>query len=159
MFKWTKGNLEMYKPMFFYALLALLIGCFSGCLSQPFTDMANNNFTSIQEELAPTEIQGLWTGSIAHALVTYKINADGSGIQCMSPTITSSPLAKIKYMDGKIFSQGGTKLMIKSEKNAILTLVSPYFDGSTFRFYKDDGLEKAAIECKKALSELNTAIQ
>ena len=159
MFKLTKGNLGMYKPMFFYALLVLIISCFSGCFSQPFTDIANNNFASIQEKSASTEIQGLWTGSMAHYLVTYKINADGSGIQCMSPTTASSPLSKIKYLDGKIFSQGGTKLIVKSENSTILTLISPYFDVSTYQFYRDGGLEKAAIECKKALTELNTAIQ
>ncbi|WP_341581582.1 hypothetical protein [Marinobacter metalliresistant] len=84
---------------------------------------------------------------------------DSSGTQCMSPNTTSSPLSKIKYRDGEILNQGGTKLIVQTGGSNIMTLESPYFGGGSYQFFRDDDLEKAAIECQEAMANLDATIQ
>lgn len=133
----------MKKKLLIIGLLASL----TSCASDPFTDMRNNNFIGTLPLDAPSILHGFWTGNVGQFTITYKINPDGTGFHCMSPSGPNSPISKVKYIGGAILSQAGTRMVIDSVNEAEAQFRNPYRGIGGSAFYKDDSLQNAALEC------------
>lgn len=128
-------------------LIASLLTSLSGCASDPFVAMSNNNFVGTPPLNAPSVLHGFWTGSVNFFTVTYKINPDGTGFHCMSPSGANESVSKVKYIGDARLSQSGTRMVIESVNGAEAKLKYPYRGGGVYVFYKDDSLSNAALEC------------
>lgn len=141
----NRGNFMKFKHSAF-ALLLLLIGCQS-----PVNDMLNNNFVSIKSEKTPDVFVGIWTGNMGPYLTTFNLKDDGSGVFCYSYG-TSDVMQKVKYLNGNIFIQDGTKLEIESKNTNSFVAKANYFGGNETTYYQDNNLREASQFCVDKLS-------
>ena len=83
-------------------------------------------------------------------LVSFQWKANGAGLFCASWG-TSDAVQKVKYANGEIQIQDGTKLEIKGYTNSTMIVHAPYFTGQDTQLYKDNQLENASIYCAEKL--------
>ncbi len=128
----------------------LLFASLTGCQS-PARDMMNNNFVAISPKAVPANLVGTWTGSMGPYLVSMKWQADGYGLFCYSYG-TADVLQRVKFVDGEIFIQDGTKLQLKGLSTASMIVHTSYFSGKDSTLLGDRELRNASVYCAKALS-------
>lgn len=121
----------------------LLVACAS-----PSGDMLNNQFTSIVAQ--PSNISGIWSGSNGPYLVTYKINADGTGLMCSSWQ-DKNTVSRIKVADGIFYGQDGLKQAITQASSNSLVLHTSYLTGADYKYIPDPSLQNASPYCAKEL--------
>jgi hypothetical protein len=133
------------------SLIAGFVIVLSGCQS-PMSDMMNNNFVATTPEPVPKGLDGPWTGNMGPYLVTMKLQSDGYGLFCYSYG-TADVLQKVKFSEGTIQIQDGTKLILKEQKPDSITVYAPYAAGKDTVLYTDLDYRNASGYCAK---ELNT---
>ena len=77
--------------------------------------------------------------------------ADGYGLFCYSYG-TADVLQKMKFSEGRIHIQDGTKLELKEYSSESMTLHAPYFAGKDSVLYPDPDFRNASVYCAKALN-------
>lgn len=127
---------------------AMLAGC-----AMPgddiFRDMANNQFMDVQPESVPAGMDGHWSGAAGPSMMTLDLRQDGGGTICTVYGATNS-LHAVKYSNGEIHTQGGTRIVI-SQAGERLAASYPYKHGPAFEFHRDDDLSKAAPYCRDSM--------
>lgn len=123
-----------------------VIGLLTGCAAN--SDMTNNNFPAISVAPTPTEVIGVWTGSMGPYLTTMKFESSGNGLMCYSWN-GKNTVARIKYDGSQIRISDGTRLDIEDFNKDIMVVKANYYMGSNFTLYKDDDLKSADPYCVK----------
>ena len=139
------------KKLGIFGAMVLSVGL-AGCQS-PIQGMLNNNFVAIDPESLPESLVGTWTGNMGPYLVSLKWMADGRGLFCSSYG-TADYIQKIKYSQGEILIQDGTKLQIRDHTTELMTVYAPYYAGKESLLYADSNFQHASAYCANAL-ELN----
>ena len=127
----------------------------TGCqlpVAQVFNDMSNNNFVGIVPDKTPLGLSGVWTGSMGPYLASMLWQQNGYGYLCYSYG-TANVVQKVKYKEGVLFIQDGTKLVVEQVTKQSVTVHAPYFAGKDTVFYTDLGYQNASPFCAKALAE------
>ncbi|WP_414727853.1 J517_1871 family lipoprotein [Zhongshania aliphaticivorans] len=136
--------------VFKHGLVAGFLIALAGCQS-PMSDMMNNNFVAITPESVPAGLAGSWTGNMGPYLVTMTWQSDGYGLFCYSYG-TADVLQKVKFSEGKIQIQDGTKLILKEQNPESITVHAPYAAGKDTVLYTDPDYKNASGYCAKALN-------
>lgn len=117
----------------------------------PYGEALAAPFVTVEPKPVPAELQGTWTGKQAFYLNTYRLNADGTGLICMSPSPAGGPLFKAKYDGSALLFQGGGKVYLQAEGANRLVVDYRTFGTQPTIFVRDEQLGEAAIECQKAM--------
>ncbi|QCF24830.1 J517_1871 family lipoprotein [Hydrocarboniclastica marina] len=133
-----------------HSLVAGFVIALAGCQS-PMSDMMNNNFVAITPEPVPDGLVGSWTGNMGPYLVSMKWQSDGHGSFCYSYG-TADVLQKVKFSEGTIQIQDGTKLILKEQNSESITVHAPYAAGKDTILYTDPDYKNASEYCAKALN-------
>ncbi|WP_145957994.1 J517_1871 family lipoprotein [Brenneria goodwinii] len=120
----------------------------AGCATD---DLLKNDFPSVVEKNAPSNLVGVWTGSTGPYLTTLIIKENGSGLSCYSWN-NNNAIGKIKYDGQEIRLQDGSRLQIKNIDELNLIAHAPYYMGADYTFYKDNELKNASPYCEKEIS-------
>lgn len=142
----------MKKIIIFTSLFIL-----SACTSYPtkYDDELNNKYKTITPQPVAAEYaNNVWTGNIVRLQTVIKLNTDGTGWVC-EVSNDESKIRKIKYTDGVIYKEDGTRLKLSIKDNGLL-VTYPYLMGTTATFEKDNSLNKASPFCKAAITLENT---
>lgn len=113
--------------------------------------MLNNKFVTIKPQIAPKSLVGIWSGNMGPYLTSFSFKDDGYGVFCYSYG-AADVVQKIKYSNGIIYIQDGTKLEIKASTNGSLVVNANYFGGRESTFYQDNNLKEASQFCSRKLS-------
>ncbi len=141
-----RGCIHMSKMLGFMVFASMLVGCQS-----PVSHMMNNNFVAIIADPVPGDWVGTWTGNMGPYLVSMQWQPDGYGRFCYSYS-TANVLQKIKFSEGGIYIQDGTKLELKEYSAKSVIVHAPYFAGKESIFYPDPDFRNASEYCAKALN-------
>lgn len=140
------------KRLFMFSkwiLSAFLIAPLMGCQSIS-SDMLNNDFVSVRADHVPSEMQGVWTGSMGPYLVTLSLQGDGHGLYCYTYN-ASEAVYKAKYSQGVMVFQDGTKMEVSPLSGGRLRGRVNYLFGQDYTFYQDPELKEAANFCSREL--------
>jgi hypothetical protein len=129
-----------------------LAGCAPTIPGSLMADAAETPFVTLQPQPVPAELQGTWTGKMAYYLVTYRLNADGTALACMSMPTVVNPLSKAKWNGSVLVGQGGGKTYFKAISADQVEVDYRVFGAQPTIFVRDEQLKEAAIECQKAMA-------